>query len=56
MVKISVNYNCANMVCNGYVTKLVQSHDTEDCQPSNQVPVEATPSHLIQIFVVYQPP
>jgi hypothetical protein len=44
------------MVCNGYVTKLVQSHDTEDCQPSNQVLGEATPSHLIQIFVVYQPP
>jgi hypothetical protein len=44
------------MVCNGYVTKLVQSHDVEDCQPSNQVPVEATPNNPTQTIVVYQPP
>jgi hypothetical protein len=44
------------MVCNGYVIKLVQSHDTEDCQPFNQVPVEATPNKPIQTVVVYQPP
>ncbi len=44
------------MVCNGYATKLVQSHDTEDCQPSNQVPMEATPNNPTQTVVVYQPP
>jgi hypothetical protein len=28
----------------------------EDCQPSNQVPVEATPNNPIQTIVIYQPP
>ncbi len=28
----------------------------EDCQPYNQVQVEATPDNPIQIIVVYQPP
>lgn len=44
------------MVCNGYATKLVQSHDMEDCHPSNQVPVKATPNNPIQTIVIYQPP
>jgi hypothetical protein len=44
------------MVCIGYVTKLVQSQDTKDHQPSNQVLVEATPNNPIQIIVIYQPP
>jgi len=39
------------MVCNGSA-----SHDTKDYQPSNQVPMEATPNNPIQIVVVYQPP
>ncbi len=45
-----------NMVCNGFVIELVQSHDMEDCQPSNQVQVEAIPNNPIQTIVVYQPP
>jgi hypothetical protein len=28
----------------------------EDCQPSNQDPVEATPNNPIQTIVIYQPP
>jgi hypothetical protein len=28
----------------------------EDCQPFNQVQVEATPNNPIQTIVVYQPP
>ncbi len=44
------------MVCDGFVIKLVQSHDMEDCQPSNQVPVEPTTNNPIQTIVVYQPP
>jgi hypothetical protein len=44
------------MVCDGFVIKLVQSHDMEDCQPFNQVQMEATPNNPIQTIVVYQPP
>jgi hypothetical protein len=44
------------MVCNGFVIELIQSHDMEDCQPSNQVQVEAIPNNPIQTIVVYQPP
>jgi hypothetical protein len=44
------------MVCIGSITKLVQSHGTKDCQPFNQVLVEATPNNPIQIIVIYQPP
>jgi hypothetical protein len=45
-----------NVVCIGSVTKLVQSHGTKDCQPSNQVLMDATPNNPIQIIVIYQPP
>jgi len=45
-----------NMVCDGSITKLIQSHGMEDCQPFNQVLVEATPNNPIQIVVIYQPP
>jgi hypothetical protein len=44
------------MVCDGSVIKLVQSHDTKDCQLSNKVLVEATSNNPIKIIVVYQPP
>jgi hypothetical protein len=44
------------MVCNGSATKLVQSHDTEDYHPSNQVPSGTTPNNPIQTVVIYQPP
>jgi len=44
------------MVCNGSATKLVQSHDMKDYQPSNQVLVEATPNNPIQTIIIYQPP